>query len=58
MDSKEEYIYKKAVNEIKLLAEYCLAEIDEFAEKNDYEKSWVRDKFRDVLNEKIRKDNS
>lgn len=45
-------IYKQAVSDVKDLVDDVLSECDSFADRYDYEKEWVRDRFREEFNKK------
>lgn len=48
----ENDLYEQAVSDVKNLVEYVLNECDEFADKYDYDKEWVRDRFREEFNKR------
>lgn len=49
---EDDAIYKQAVSHIKDLVDYVLKECDRFADGYNYDKEWVRDRFREEFNKK------
>lgn len=49
---KADVIYKQAVSDVKDLVDYVLNECDSFADRYDYDKEWVRDRFREEFSKK------
>lgn len=45
-------IYKQAVSDVKDLVNYVLRECDSFADRYNYDKEWVADRFREEFNKK------
>jgi len=43
-------LYKQAVSDVKELVEYVISECDEFADRYNYDKEWVRERFREEFN--------
>ncbi len=48
----DDALYKQAVENVKNLVDYVLNEYDVFAEKYDYDREWVRDRFRTEFNKR------
>ena len=55
-DLSGDKLYKQAVSDVKDLVEYVLNECDEFSDRYNYEKEWVRDRFREEFNKTCRKE--
>ena len=53
----EDELYKQAVSDVKELVNYVLSECDDFADKYNYDKEWVRERFREEFNKLKRKIN-
>lgn len=43
-------LYKQAMSDIKELVDYVLSKCNSFAEKHDYDKEWVKDRFKEEFN--------
>lgn len=50
----EDDLYKQAVKDVRELAKEVLKECAYFANKYDYEKAWVYDRFREELGKLMR----
>lgn len=49
---EDDTIYKQAISDVKSLVYYVLGECDSFADRYNYDKEWVRDRFREEFNKK------
>jgi hypothetical protein len=50
----EDKLYKQAMKDIKVLVSEVKEQCEQFAEEYNYEKEWVFDRFREILNKSIR----
>lgn len=48
-------LYKQAVSDVKKLVDYALNECNVFADRYNYDKEWVMDRFREEFNKKKNK---
>ena len=54
MAKDDDRLYKQAVSDVQNLVDYVLRECDEFADRYNYEREWVRNRFREEFNRKKR----
>ena len=49
---EDDALYKQAAFDVKDLVDYVLSECDNFANRYNYDKEWVRERFREEFNKK------